>query len=183
MYRKYSILLLTSSMLIAGCTAKQQGTQNAANPDTAPPHRGGSSEQMHKQNKDTGFVHYKKDDLKLMDKEGNAPIELNREKTAHAISKMLLQQDFQEAATLVTDREVLIAYEKNAKLETSDAADIAKKTAESIMPRYYHIYVSDEPNRMQDIESLHNAKTTENIRTSVDKIIAEMEQDREGKNH
>ncbi|MCA1031619.1 YhcN/YlaJ family sporulation lipoprotein [Bacillus timonensis] len=77
---------------------------------------------------------------------------LNREKVADVISKMATQlPNVEDVGTLVTDEEVLIVYSTDSK-NRFETADQVKKTALSVVPRYYHVYVSDNPILMRDIE-------------------------------
>ncbi|WP_277713848.1 YhcN/YlaJ family sporulation lipoprotein [Bacillus atrophaeus] len=78
---------------------------------------------------------------------------IDREKTAHVISSLTVQlPHVQDAATLVTDKEALIVYQTNSK-RREQTADQVKKTAASVIPRYYHVYISDNPNLVQSIEN------------------------------
>ncbi|GAA0588778.1 hypothetical protein GCM10009001_00840 [Virgibacillus siamensis] len=122
-----------------------------------------------------GYVRYTKDQLKN-DAEQNHSINIDRTKMANMITRIILRNDgFEEVATLVTDQEVLIAYEKNDALNAEDAADIAKKTAVSAVPGYFHVYVSGNATLMQDIQSLHNSSIQDNsYENTIDSIIREM---------
>lgn len=76
---------------------------------------------------------------------------IDREEVADAISKLCITlPNINEAATLVTDEEVLIAYDTDSE-NRFEAADMVKKTALSLVPRWYHVYVSDNPRMMNDI--------------------------------
>jgi len=78
---------------------------------------------------------------------------LDREATANAISSLAVQlPNIQDVATLVTDEEVLVAYRTDSD-NRFETADQVKKTALSAIPRYYHVYVSDNPNMIQQIEA------------------------------
>lgn len=76
----------------------------------------------------------------------------NREQMADMISKLSVQlQNVDDAATLVTDEEVLIVYRTNSS-DRLQVADQVKKSALSVVPRYFHVYVSDNPRMFQDVE-------------------------------
>src|SRR5699024_11323998 len=82
-----------------------------------------------------GYVSYTKDKMKNEPKQN---VTIDRNKMADMISRIILQhKDFGEVATLVTDEDVLIAYEANDRIDDEDAADIAKKSALSVMPQYF----------------------------------------------
>jgi hypothetical protein len=100
---------------------------------------------------------------------------LNRERVADLISKLCVQlPNVNDAATLVTDEEVLIAYDTDTKnrLET---ADQVKKTALSVVPRYYHVYVADDPRMIKEIERFGRLDSnSQNIDQILDTTIKDM---------
>ncbi|MEC2159015.1 YhcN/YlaJ family sporulation lipoprotein [Virgibacillus halodenitrificans] len=129
-----------------------------------------------------GYVRYTKDQLENSD-EINHTAKMDRTEMANMITKMILRSDnFNEVATLVTDKEVLIAYELKPEAQKEYASDIAKKTAMSVMPRYFEIYVSDNENLIQDIHSLHNSNSSErnDFDNTIDTIIKEMKKSPQG---
>lgn len=130
-----------------------------------------------------GFVRYSKDEMND-DAERNRAVTIDREQMANTITRLILRNEgFDEVATLVTDEEVLIAYEKNGDIEENIAADIAKKTATSVMPGFYHVYVTDNPTLISDINSLHNSSTqNKNYDNTIDRIINEMKKSPQGVN-
>ena len=79
---------------------------------------------------------------------------LNREQLANVISKLgTTIPNVNDVATLVTDQEVLISYRTNSK-DRNTTADQVKRTAMSVVPRYYHVYVSDNKLLMKEVENL-----------------------------
>jgi hypothetical protein len=89
--------------------------------------------------------------------EGNAkkviPFTIDREKAAYAISKMsTMLPNVTDAATLVTDEEILVAYETEGEVDRFLVADQVKLSALSYVPGWYHVYVSDEPGMIKEIE-------------------------------
>lgn len=81
----------------------------------------------------------------------NIPV-LNRENVADLISKLCTQlPNVYDVGTLVTDDTVFVVY-KTDSTNRFETADQVKKTAISVVPRYYHVYVSDNPRMFQDIE-------------------------------
>ncbi len=82
---------------------------------------------------------------------------LDREKTASIISKMTVAlPNVLDSSVVVTDAEVFISY----KLSETDSktrfetADQVKKTAMSVVPRWYHVYVTDDPALKQNVENI-----------------------------
>lgn len=77
---------------------------------------------------------------------------LDREAVADLISKICTQiPNVIDVGTLVTDEEVLIAYDTDSK-DRVLTADQVKRSALSVVPRYFHVYVSDDPEMMEQIE-------------------------------
>ncbi|WP_203363121.1 YhcN/YlaJ family sporulation lipoprotein [Bacillus sp. REN10] len=82
---------------------------------------------------------------------------IDRERTADAISKLSVGlPTVNDCSVLVTDEEVLIAYDTDAKTkkDRQEAADQVKKTAMSVVPRWYNIYVTDDVGLRRDIENI-----------------------------
>ncbi|MUK90005.1 hypothetical protein GMD78_16665 [Ornithinibacillus sp. L9] len=129
-----------------------------------------------------GYVNYTKEQFE-QDPERNRVITMNRTEMADIITRVILRHEaFDEVATLVTGEEVLIAYEKNDLLEANEAADVARKSAESIMPRHFEIYVSDNNVLIRDIESLHNSTTKDpDYDNTIEQIITEMKKSPQGR--
>ncbi|GIN19825.1 MAG TPA: sporulation protein [Bacillus bacterium] len=104
-----------------------------------------------------GFVREVKSPVpgKTADFERNDTID--REKTARTISKMTVAlPNVLDSSVVVTDSEVLISYKLS---ETDDktrfeTADQVKKTAMSAVPRWYHVYVTDDPALRQYVENI-----------------------------
>ncbi|GAB3047829.1 YhcN/YlaJ family sporulation lipoprotein [Virgibacillus ainsalahensis] len=125
-------------------------------------------------NERLGYVRYTQDEID--NNEENQQMTMDRPQIADMITRTILQnKGFEEVATLVTDKEVLIAYEKNGDLDKEAAAGIASKSAESVMPRYFDIHVSDKAVLIDDIQSLHNSSTeNRNYDNTINQIIQEM---------
>lgn len=128
-----------------------------------------------------GFVRHQKSPVEN-DQGGTehyAPID--REQVAHIISELSTDiPNVNDVATLVTDQEVLVAYSTNSK-DRNLTADQVKRTAMSVVPRFYHVYVSDNQNLMRDVENLANFDaTSRNARTSVNHLINLMKKSPQG---
>lgn len=128
-----------------------------------------------------GYVRYTKDELKE-DEKTSRELTMNREEVADIITRLILRNDhFKEVATLVTDEEVLIAYQKEEEQDSKYTADIAKQSAMSIIPAYYEVYVSDNERLMDSIHSLKNSTTkNKNYDNTVNSIIEEMKKSPQG---
>ncbi|MFC7370879.1 YhcN/YlaJ family sporulation lipoprotein [Fictibacillus iocasae] len=128
---------------------------------------------------DFGYMRHKEGDKV---KTGNSVPYLNRQKLADMISDMSLQlPGIKDVGTYVTDEEVLIAYRTTNK-DRNAAADQIKMTAFAVVPRYYHVYVSDEKGMIDKIEQYQALNNdTENIEGIIDELIAQMKQAPQGK--
>jgi ribosomal protein S17E len=106
---------------------------------------------------------------------------LDREQVANIISQLSVDiPNVNDVATLVTDQEVLIAYDTDSK-NRNMTADQVKKTAMSVVPRYYHVYVSDNKVLMRDVENLANLdSTSRNARNTVNGLIKQMKKSPQG---
>lgn len=125
--------------------------------------------------KRVGFVNYKRDQI---ENDEQRQMTVDRFGLADMITRLLLQNEaFEEVATVVTGNEVLIAYEKNDDYDEQETEEYARKTSMSVVPRFFEIHVSDNPNLIDDLQSLHNSLTTDkNYQNVVDQIIDEMNQ-------
>jgi hypothetical protein len=122
-----------------------------------------------------GYVRHQKSPVPGdMNNYGNMPA-LNRERVADLISKLCTQlPNVNDVATLVTDEEVLIAYDSDTK-NRFETADQIKKTALSVVPRYYHVYIADNPRMMREIERYGRLDAnSRNIDQIIDTTIKEM---------
>lgn len=100
---------------------------------------------------------------------------IDKEETADKISKIAVSlPNVKDISVLVTDQEVLIAYQvsdddEKARFET---ADQVKQTAIAIVPRWYHVYLTDDPALKQDVKNIASmTAVTANKDRTVKKIV------------
>ena len=129
-----------------------------------------------------GFVRHQKSPVMNDNSANNHYTALDREQVAHIISKQSTSiPNVNDVATLVTDQEVLIAYDTNSK-DRNLTADQVKKIAVSVVPRYYHVYVTDNKVLMRDVENLANTdSTSRNARNLVNGLITQMKKSPQGR--
>lgn len=129
-----------------------------------------------------GFVRHQKSPLMNDNTANDHYTALDREQVANIISKFSTDiPNVNDVATLVTDQEVLIAYNTDSK-DRNLTADQVKKTAMSVVPRYYHVYVTDNKVLMRDVENLANLdSTSRNARNLVNGLIKQMKKSPQGK--
>lgn len=171
--RKIMMVILITSFVLFGCDngdqrlSEREHLNNQLDPN--------STQTVDPDfDKRVGFVNYKRDQVK---NEEQRQMTVDRFALADMITRLLLQNEaFEEVATVVTGNEVLIAYEKNEEYDERETIQYARKTAMSVMPRFFDIHVSDNPNLIDDLQSLHNSLTTDkNYQNVVDQIIDEMD--------
>ncbi|WP_174614169.1 YhcN/YlaJ family sporulation lipoprotein [Virgibacillus ihumii] len=178
-------MILLSFIMMCAVLAGCENTENTAEEhdqivEELDPSNENTPDNPAQENK-LGYVRYTKEQLNN-NSEQNHSVNIDRTKMANMITRIILRNDgFEEVATLVTDQEVLIAYAKNSALNAEEAADIAKKTAVSAVPGYFHVYVSGNETLMDDIQSLHNSSIQDNsYDNTIDSIIREMKKSPQG---
>jgi hypothetical protein len=135
----------------------------------------------HARGEQFGYVRHQKSPIEGRTISTDDMYTIDREKVADSISKMSVTLPrVQDASTLVTDEEVLVAYKTDAKDKDVrfGVADQVKRSAMSVVPRWYHVYVTDDPNLMQNVENLASMDTDmDNVNTAIDDTINLMLQD------
>jgi len=128
-----------------------------------------------------GFVRHQKSPLMNDNTANDHYSALDREQAANIISKLSADiPNVHDVSTLVTDQEVLIAYTTDSK-DRNLTADQVKKTAMSVVPRYYHVYVTDNKVLRRDVENLANVdSTSRNARNLVNGLITQMKKSPQG---
>ncbi|PLT30304.1 YhcN/YlaJ family sporulation lipoprotein [Peribacillus deserti] len=132
--------------------------------------------------RDFGFVRLNRTVINGETVEKNDRISIDREQMADIITRLSVQiPGIDEAATLVTDEEALIAYRTSSE-DRNQAADQVKRTALSVLPRYYHVYVTDNRGLMQNVENYASLDThTENVNEMLQNTINQMKKSPQGK--
>ena len=88
--------------------------------------------------------------------------------------------DIYDVGTLVTDQYVLIAY-KTTNDNRVEAAEQVKRTALSVVPNYYKVYVSDERFAQTDIANFKNLDvSTPRVHQWLENLIKQMKQSPQG---
>jgi hypothetical protein len=123
---------------------------------------------------DFGYVRHQKNPIRGNNNSDHFDA-VDREKLADSISKLSSDlPNVNDVATLVTDEEVLIAYNTDSK-NRNLTADQVKRTALSFVPRYYHVYVSDDSNLIKNVESYATlSSNSRNVDSLVDQLIKKM---------
>ena len=121
-----------------------------------------------------GFDHETRETALSAQKAGGYAI-YDRPLMAQNISELAaLNPGVNEVATLVTDQHVLMAYDTTSD-NREEVATQVKKTALSLVPAYFDIYVSDNPGMIQEIEKFQGLSPLEpDYVTALDQTIDEM---------
>ncbi|MBX9954411.1 YhcN/YlaJ family sporulation lipoprotein [Peribacillus simplex] len=158
---------LSSIIALTGCADKEEdkglgAKNNAGNPTNVNnPTQYYDEDYRNNDNKSDDFGFTRTNSATIDGRNiSNKAASIDREQLSDVISKLSVQiPNVNDAATLVTDEEVLVVYDTNAK-DRTETADQVKRTAMSVVPRYYHVYVSDDyQNLAQDVENFATVKS------------------------
>ncbi|WEZ10213.2 YhcN/YlaJ family sporulation lipoprotein [Priestia flexa] len=178
--KKYLIYCgMLTMVALSGCQAGGETDNEALSPNNPNAINVADHNDLYNKEKDNdtdyGYVRYQKSPVANDTEKAQNIATLDREEAADSISKLSSAiPNVNDVATLVTDEDVLIAYKTDTK-DRNATADQVKRTAMSIMPRYYHVYVSDNPQHIQDIERFSEANTKDkSVEESIHLTIKEM---------
>ncbi len=181
MYKPLIIPLIIVLIMMAGCMENENKQETSKNEDTL---NGNAMDSYNEEPLDgqVGYVRFKKDQLD-QDVEQKRQIKVNKEQMADMISRMILRYDgFEDVATLVTDYEVLVAYQAPENHDREEAADMVQKTAYSMVPAFYRVYTSDKSSAFTDIQSVSTSTVYDDqYREVIDSIIKKMKESPQGK--
>ncbi|KAB2334926.1 sporulation protein [Cytobacillus depressus] len=133
-------------------------------------------------NGDFGYVRHQRSPIMGENVSYNKYATLDREQLADLISGYCTDlPNVDDVSTLVTDEEVLVIYDTNSN-NRNLTADQVKRTAMSVVPRSYHVYVSDNTALRKYVENFANSNSNNgNLQTSLNKVINEMLKSPQGK--
>jgi len=134
---------------------------------------------MKKNDTGFGYVRYKR--TGVMTAEDQPKFEIDREQLADMISKLSAQvPNVDDVSTLVTDEEVLVVYATDTE-DRHDTANQVKKMAMSVVPGWYHIYVTDDTGLRQNIENFATLNTnSREIHDLIDGVVKQMKSTPQG---
>ncbi|MEW9109367.1 YhcN/YlaJ family sporulation lipoprotein [Cytobacillus gottheilii] len=106
---------------------------------------------------------------------------IDREQLADIISKYSTEvPNVDDVSTLVTDEEVIIIYDADTE-DRNYTADQVKRMALSVVPSWYHIYVSDNTNLRKTVESYATMDSnSENADYGISQLIKELQKSPQG---
>lgn len=123
---------------------------------------------------DFGYVRHQRTGIMGQD-QTDQYVAIDREQMADMIGRFsTMTPDVDDVSTLVTDEEVLIVY-KTDSANRFETADQVKKMAMSVVPRWYHVYVTDNTNLRKDVENFATLDTdSRDVDTLVDGVVKRM---------
>ncbi|WP_210365690.1 YhcN/YlaJ family sporulation lipoprotein [Bacillus sp. REN3] len=129
---------------------------------------------MEDKSEDFGYVRHQKTGI-MGEDNTDAYQAIDREQMADMIGRFCtMTPNVDDVSTLVTDEEVLIVYKTDSK-NRFETADQIKKTGMSVVPRWYHVYVSDNTNLRKDVENFASLDTdSRDIDTMIDGVVKQM---------
>jgi len=165
-----------STAMLSACTANNNDVAENGGPyrdngntinvtdDTDINNNNGQNRRQGRNNNDNfGFVRQVKSENQGNTVDAESMQWLDWESMADVISRMAVSlPDIEDSSVLVTDQEVLIAYNTNQKDDQArmEKADQVKRTAMSVVPRWYHVYVTDDQSLRQNVENIASMNTT-----------------------
>ncbi len=107
--------------------------------------------------------------------------QIDKKQLSDIISSLIMQSpQINDTATLVTSDKVLIVYEAKTD-DRNKTADMVKKNALSVVPRWFKVYVSDDTTLFEYIERYKNLdETTLHVKNSIDSLVMEMKKSPQG---
>lgn len=172
---------------LAGCqTALNDTEHNIYDEDGNTVHVADKNPQYHEKfrndNRKGRFGYARHQATPVANKEEMQAPQIDREEMAHIISSLTVQlPNIQDASALVTDEEALVVYKTDSG-QRKQTADQVKKTAASVVPRYYHIYISDDPDMMQSVANFSRlGANSRNVDQLMADTIKEMQKSPQGK--
>lgn len=183
MKKTFIVLGLSASTLlsVSACSANNNGmnpnhhNRNTMNmsTQTEPGNVKNPTTQSAIDNGNFGFVRVKKGpDGKVMG--GDQIPSLDFEQAANMVSRLAVHlPNVHDVSTLVTSHEVLVGYRTDSK-NRKQTADQVKRTALSVLPRFYHAYVTDDPRITARIASLQGQAPTTDNEQMLDAVIKDM---------
>lgn len=130
---------------------------------------------------DFGYVRHQKSPILGKNVANNNYAAMDREKVADLISKNCTSlPNVNDVSTLVTSKEVLIVYDTDTK-DRNLTADQVKKTAMSVVPRWFHVYVSDNTTLQKNVENFATMDSdSRKAQFAINKLIKQMKKSPQG---
>lgn len=127
---------------------------------------------FHDKSEDFGYVRHQRNPGMGTKSAKDHYAAVDREQLAKIISQFGTDvPNVDDVSALVTDEEVIVVYETDSK-NRNLTADQVKRTAASVVPSWYTVYVTDNTKLRQDVENFATLDSdTENINTIMSGLI------------
>ncbi|MGD6817306.1 YhcN/YlaJ family sporulation lipoprotein [Metabacillus sp. 84] len=178
-FSKQILILPLMTILFSGCQMNEEGKSDLTDENGSTINVDENTTMYKKTESDSkktnrtesfGYVHHKRNTLMKNGKQTEF-YAIDREALADTVSGLTVQlPGIEEAATLVTDEEVLVAYRGSSK-NRNEMADMVSKTGISAVPRYYHVYISDNE---AAIDQLQSYRTLDSESPEADAVLAKL---------
>ncbi len=184
------IIFISGLILLTGCTnpmnQSDQSMTSLNNTNVVKVSNGNNPHDIYTNRASTqstnfGYVRHQKKSMENdLNTNENLPT-INRKNVAELVSKIATKlPHINDVATLVSDEAILVAYSTDAT-NRKLASDQVKKTAISVVPSYYHVYVSDNPQMFEKIHRFSERYVTDKgIDRILETTIAEMKKSPQG---
>ncbi|WP_055737488.1 MULTISPECIES: YhcN/YlaJ family sporulation lipoprotein [Bacillaceae] len=171
-------LLVAVSMLTACNQTSQQGMYQT---NEAQQTARGTEYDSNLMERGYGFSRHTYEEMQHNNDQAGALV-VNRDMLAEGISRMIVDNPaIEEAAVLVTDKYVLAVYDQQDNEKDNMVADQVKRTALSVVPSFYDVYVSNDPSHIKDIERYQNMTAgNADYASLLEDTIEELKQDPQG---
>ncbi|MEK4146710.1 MULTISPECIES: YhcN/YlaJ family sporulation lipoprotein [Robertmurraya] len=130
---------------------------------------------------DFGYVRHQKAPVTGTNVANDHYAAMDREKTADIISKLCTDiPNVDDVSTLVTGEEVIIVYATDSD-NRKEKADQVKKTAMSVVPRWFDIFVTDNTALRKNVESFATMDSdSRKAEYAIDQLIKEIKKSPQG---
>jgi hypothetical protein len=158
----------------AGIYQRSGNTLNV-NDDRPELYNEGGRKGLKNRSEDFGYVRQQRTGVMGANNPENAYEAIDREQMADMIGRFsLMAPNVDDVSTLVTDEEVLIVYQTDSA-NRNETADQVKRMGMSVVPRWFHVYVSDDTSLRKEVENFASLDTdSRNVDDLVDGVIKQM---------
>jgi ribosomal protein S17E len=142
----------------------------------------GHNKTFQDKSEDFGYVRHMRNPTMGTNSSNDHYAAIDREQLANIISQYSTDvPHVDDVSTLVTDEEVLIVYKTDSK-NRSETADQVKRMAMSVVPRFYHVYVSDNTRLRKNIENFATLDSdSKKVDPMINGLIKQMKQSPQGR--
>jgi ribosomal protein S17E len=161
---------------------KESGNTINVNDQRSELYNEGHSKSFKNKSEDFGYVRHMRNPTMGTNSSNDHYAAIDREQLANIISQYSTDvPHVDDVSTLVTDEEVLIVYKTDSK-ERIETADQVKRMAMSVVPRFYHVYVSDNTKLRRNVENFATLDSdSKNVDSLIDGLIKQMRKSPQGR--